>query len=136
MQYYTHVTCIVGVNDSGQHSNVVFKGQALFWCDSTVMTRGDLYGNVSIHKFDLFWIKCETEWSVQVVTYGALSGPDGRLGRRRQSHKLESWWVAAGTSNSGIWEEWWLCSPGPCRLACRSKYFPYLMPVLSSCRTV
>ena len=29
-----------------------------------------------------------------------------------------------------------LCSPGPCRLTCRSKYFPYLMPVLSSCRTV
>ena len=30
----------------------------------------------------------------------------------------------------------WLCSPGPCHLTCRSKYFPYLMPVLSSCRTV
>ena len=29
-----------------------------------------------------------------------------------------------------------LCSPDPCRLTCRSRYFPYLMPVLSSCRTV
>ena len=68
------------------------------------MTRGDLYGNVSIHKFDLFWIKCEAEWSVQVVTYGTLSGPGGRLGRRRQSHKLESWWATPGASNSGIQE--------------------------------
>ena len=64
MQYYAHVTCIVGVNDSSQHSNVVFKGQAWFWCDPTVMTQGDLYGNVSIHKFDLSWVEYEAEWGV------------------------------------------------------------------------
>ena len=44
--------------------------------------------------------------------------------------------MAPGTSSSGIWEGGRLCSPGPCHLACRSKYFPYLIPVLSSCRTV
>ena len=38
MQYYAHVACIVGVNDSGQHSNMVFECYARFWCDSTVMT--------------------------------------------------------------------------------------------------
>ena len=46
------------------------------------MTRGDLYGNVSIHKFDLSWVECEAEWSVQVITYGALSGPGRRPGRQ------------------------------------------------------
>ena len=64
MQYYAHVARIVGVNDSGKHSNMVFEGQARFWCDSTIMTQGDLYGNVSIHKFDLPWVECEAEWGV------------------------------------------------------------------------
>ena len=64
MQYYAHIACIVGVNDSGQHSDMVFKCNAWFWRDSTVMTQGDLYGNVSIHQFDLPWVKCEAEWGV------------------------------------------------------------------------
>ena len=63
MQYYAHIAHIVGVNASGQHSNMVFKGQAWFWCNST-LTQGDLYGNVSIHKSDLPWVECEAEWGV------------------------------------------------------------------------